>query len=155
MHHDYFLPRDGPEEPTITCVVSKHDKSKMIFSYVLPVKGVGGEWTVKRLEQDMRRMGDFGKVIVKFDSESAVKDLRKEVANCRGNDETVLEQVPAGSSQKNGVVERVARELNKEDAMVKTWRFGPNERSQKVHTRIFLTNYSGTGKVTYSVRGKA
>ena len=102
---DYgFLGDD--EHDTMPILVTKDRKTRYLYSHVVPCKGPGHPYCVRRLVQNLEGMGYKDvKVIMKSDQENALEDLVRRAASARSGD-TVVELVPRQSSQSAGVVER-------------------------------------------------
>ena len=101
---------------SITLLVGRERKTKMIIAHVVPLKGAGVDWIVDQLVRDVRKLGIHGKVILKRDQENAIMDVMNQVAKARGSDGrgddlTIIETNKKGDSPSNGLVEQAVQEI--------------------------------------------
>ena len=85
--------------------------SKAVIAHVVPAKGTQFEWVARRLEQDVRRLGYHGRLVVRSDGEPAATDLMHELARRRGDMPTSIEQSKPYDSKSNGRAENAVRRL--------------------------------------------
>ena len=113
---DYAFPRKVRGGSSITVLVGRERKIKMIIAHMVPMKGAGVGWIVDQVARDIKKLGIHGKVIIKSDQENAIMSLLTAVAKSRGADEkgndlTVLEFSKKSDSQSNGLVEQAVQEI--------------------------------------------
>ena len=82
-----------------------------VIAHVVPTKGTELEWVATQLEKDGREFGYHGRVVVKSDCASAVKDLMSELARTRNDMPTVLEHSKTYDSKSNGRAENTVRRI--------------------------------------------
>ena len=90
----------------VTCVAMKHGPSGTIKSFVVRAKGGSHEQDVQMILDNLKLLGEHGKIIFRTDQENPITDLVQEVAKARAPAETVVEEVPRGDSRANGKAER-------------------------------------------------
>ncbi len=89
------------EEKGMPVVVAKDNKTKMIMEWVVPSKGVES-YAVETVKKMVERLG-YRKIIRKSDNEPAILAL-KEAVRRESDVEIVMEEVPVGDHQANGLV---------------------------------------------------
>ena len=74
-------------------IVIKDEDTKAVGAHVVTVKG-GVEWVATRLVEDIKLFEHSGKIIIKSDQETALKDLVNEVARQRSGEQmsTLVEE---------------------------------------------------------------
>ena len=76
---DYFFLSDEHNNLR-PAIVMRHRDTRMIFSYLIPNKGVDIEWTAERLANGVRKLG-YEETILKRDPEEAIKPLFANICN--------------------------------------------------------------------------
>ena len=87
-----------------TALIIKDRDTKVIYAHLVEEKGVGDEWIVKRLIDDIESLG-YTDVIIKGDGEPAIVQVMKEVQRKR-TPKTVIENPPAYDPKSNGAAEK-------------------------------------------------
>ena len=112
---DYCFLRDHPGGESVPVMVVREKRSKMMLAHAVPFKGGGVDWLVGQLLRDLRKMGVYGKVILKSDQENAILDVLNDDCKQRGKESdsavTLVESSPKGESQSNGSAERAVQDL--------------------------------------------
>ncbi len=80
------------------------------------------EWAIPQLQRDLIKMGlgDNADIILKYDNESAIKELARVLGECRKG-RTVPEKPRMRNSQSNGFIERAVQEV---EGLVRTLKLG-------------------------------
>jgi hypothetical protein len=99
--------QEKKQEKGMPIIVANDNKTNVIMAKVVPSKG-GDNHALERVEKMVEHLG-YRKVIMRSDSEQAI--LAKEaVGRERERDvEILLEEVPVGDHQANGLVENAAK----------------------------------------------
>ena len=79
--------------------------------------GSGGGEIVKRIQMLIDEVWGRKRIILKADSEPAIKELRDRIREAR-KDETITEAPPTYDSKANGLAERAVREI---EGLMRTW----------------------------------
>ena len=107
VHVDFMFMGEATGGKTLTLVVAKERRSRMLMACVVPKKS-SGEFAAKRLAAFTKEIGtDKGEMNVKTDNEPAVKSLMEKLGEVRaaaGGGRMVVETSPVGSSKSNGVL---------------------------------------------------
>ena len=105
---DYQELDETSEQPT-RVIVGKDESTGNVFCHKVLMKGIGDEWAVKKLVQDIE---DFGrsKVILKTDGEPAIKALQSRIIALR-TPQTVPRNPPAYNPQSNGPCEKAVQDV--------------------------------------------
>ena len=119
IHWDYCFLRNRPGDPSVPVLVGKDRKTRCFVAHVVPGKGAKTDWIPVQLARDLRKMGYFGRVVVRSDGEPAIKDLMVELARARGNAETAIENTAPGDSRSNGYAERAVRSVEEQVRAIK------------------------------------
>ena len=101
----------GSQEATSTdspVIVAKDRKSKRIWAYPVPAKGVH-PYALKCLVEALNQSG-YKKVILKSDQENPITALARR-AKEEWQGEIILENSPKGESKSNGEIERAVQEV--------------------------------------------
>ena len=111
-HVDYWFMRDEKGAESIPVVVIKDDDCNAFGAHAVTVRG-GVDWVAERLAEDVKSFGHCGKVMVKVDQETAVKDPVREVMQIHESQglETILEKSKACDSQSDGTAEPAVRSV--------------------------------------------
>ena len=72
---DYCFPRKETGGDSVSILVGKERKTKMMIAHVVPMKGSGVQWLADQLVRDIRKLGIHGKVILKCDQEVSILDV--------------------------------------------------------------------------------
>ena len=125
-HVDYWFMRDEKGSESVPVVIMKDDESKAVAAHAVTVKG-GVDWVAQRLAEDVEAFGHNGKIVIKSDQETALKDLVNEVRKIRGKRdmETVPEESKVYDSQSNGVAERAVQSV---ESITRTHKFALEKR---------------------------
>lgn len=115
---DYCFLRREPGGEALTTLVMKDRLTQAICAHVVPAKGADTEWVTQQIVRDIKRLGYFGRVILRSDQEPAIVAFLEQVARSRADEPTVLEHSPVGDSQSNGAAERAVRSL---EEMMRTY----------------------------------
>ena len=108
----FFMSQEDEEASKNPCLVMKNEDSGDRYARAVGQKGVGSsgelDWLIKDISEELQCWGHAGgvggKIIIKSDSENAMKALRTAVAKYHGG--TVIPEAPAkGESQSNGEIE--------------------------------------------------
>ena len=92
--------------------MGKERDSKSFMATAVPMKGGRGMFPKDKCLEFMRENGDKeGRIIVKSDTEPAIKILVGDVVDSRTEGGTIVEEVPVGSKGSNGIVERAVKEI--------------------------------------------
>ena len=114
IHLDYGFPGEEDQDFKLTILVARDRGTKMTMSSVAPSKTCG-EFIAKRVVAFMKESGaDQGDITIKFDQELALIALVREIGSHRaagGGGRMVVESVPVGDSQGNGVVKRAIKSV--------------------------------------------
>ena len=78
---------------------------------MVPQKGAAFVWVTERLQQDIKRFGYHGRLVVRSDGEPSAKDLMAELAQKRKEAPTVVEQSPPHESKSNGRAENAVKRV--------------------------------------------
>jgi len=107
IHVDFAFPNSKVGIEGLIVVVAKERSSRMVLSEVIPRKGTVGKFASTRIVAFIRELG-YGSspIIVKSDQEPAVTALVNDIVKYRAPAQTVLEQIPVGSSGSNGIIGR-------------------------------------------------
>ena len=99
-------------------LVMKDEKSKHVFSHVVPKKGASVAYCVQQTVRNLEQLG-YPKMVLKCDQEPAMEDLRNTaIKECKLKGiEAIPEESLVGASQSNGVIERAIQEI---EGMVRT-----------------------------------
>eukprot|EP00971_Amphidinium_carterae_P337087 6473751-Amphidinium_carterae.1 len=131
VHLDYFFPRDGPGEDSITAVVMREEQTRAIAAHVVPRKG-DVEWVVIQLHRDLLKWGVRGNLTMKCDQEESIKSLLDGLAKRRSEAEpssrTIIEHSPVKDSSGNGIAEVSVRAV---EEMTRCLKLGLEERIKK------------------------
>ena len=119
VHWDYCFLRNRPGDPSVPVSVGEDRKTRCFIAHVVPGKGAKTEWIPIQLARDLRKMGYFGRVVVRSDGEPAIKDLMVELARARGDAETAIENTAPGDSRSNGYAERAVRSVEEQVRAIK------------------------------------
>ena len=117
--YDSCFLRNGPSEACAPTLVAKDRRTKLLMSHVVPCKGADQEWVAAQTLRDLERLGHYGIVVLRSDSEPALVDFMKEIAKGRGNRRTVIEHSAPGDSQENGFMERGVRSVEEMTRVLK------------------------------------
>jgi len=109
LHFDYMFmgPENKPRE-TLTILVVKERRTKMLMSTAIPSKSTG-KFITARVGAFIRELGiGHLDIVAKSDQEPSIKKLVEDVGRSRGAGagRWITEFSPVGSSASNGVVER-------------------------------------------------
>ena len=109
LHFDYMFmgPENKPGE-TLTILVVKERRTKMLMSTAMPSKSTG-QFITARVGAFIRELGiGHLDIVAKSDQEPSIKKLVEDVGRSRGAGagRWITEFSPVGSSASNGVVER-------------------------------------------------
>ena len=107
---DYgFLGEKESEEQVTHVRVIRERRHKMTWAMLVPRKGTGFTWTVRRTAKFVAQFG-HNRVTLRSDNEPAIEAKAREVAQARQEgSQTVPERPPVvGESQFNGIIERTA-----------------------------------------------
>ena len=128
IHLDFMFMGEPKGGKTLTMVVAKERRSRMIMCCVVPMKS-SGEFAAKRVVAFMKEVGlDMAEINVKTDNEPAIKSLVEKIGNLRatvGAGRMVVETSPVGSSKSNGSIERGIQSVQ---GMMRTMRSAIEER---------------------------
>ena len=67
VHWDYCFLRNRPGETTVPVLVGKDRKTRCFVAHVVPGKGAKSDWIAVQLARDLRKMGYFGRVVLRSD----------------------------------------------------------------------------------------
>ena len=98
--------QEKEEEKGMPIVVAKDNRTKMILARVVPSKWLYS-YAVETVKRMVERLG-YKKVIMKSDNEPATLAL-KEAVRRESDVEIVMEEVPVGDHQENGLAETPSR----------------------------------------------
>ena len=114
LHLDYaFMGDEGDAGHTITMLVAREKKTKMVMSTAVPSKSTG-RFVVDRVWAFMQELGiEAQDVVVKTDQEPAIKHLVDEIGRRKGEvgGRWIKENSPVDSHASNGIVERAVRSV--------------------------------------------
>ena len=129
IHADYWFMRDQRGAESMPVIVIRDDDTKAFGAHVVTVKG-NVEWVAEKVAEDIEKMGHVGKISMKTDQESALKDLRQGVKEIRAKkgQETIPEESKVYDSQSNGVAERAVQSV---ECIVRTHKFALEKRIGK------------------------
>ena len=99
-----------------------------MLAHVVPHKGSQYEWVAERLQQDVRRFGYNGRLVLRSDGEPSIKDLLSNLAKKRGDAPTVLENSKPYDSKSNGRAENAVKRV---ECMVRTFKLAVEEATGK------------------------
>ena len=120
---DYcFMAGEGDEE-TVAIQVAKDRRTRMIFSHMVPRKGLVSMHGAEELIKDIAKLG-HREVVLKSDNEPALRSVQEEVKR-RREDPTILENSPVGDSRAIGAAERAVQAVGEQ---VRVLRKGLEER---------------------------
>ena len=109
IHMDLCFPGEEDGSKTLTVLVARARRTKMMMASVIPMKGKG-VFIAKRVVVFMREIGcEQGDVTIRSDQEPAMKAIITEIGRVRaaaGGGRMVVESSPVGQSQSNGIAER-------------------------------------------------
>lgn len=106
----------GQEEAvrkSMTILVMVETLCGSVWSYATRGKGYASDqWLPKKIHNDLTTAGmGAAHISLKTDNEPAILEIRREVAKCRGDVPTGLDDSRVGDSNSNGKVERTVREV--------------------------------------------
>ena len=104
-----------------TTLVGTDRASKAVLAHVVPQKGTQFDWVATRLEQDVRRFGYNGRLVVRSDGEPSIKDLMKELATKRREAPTVVETSKPYDSKSNGRAENAVKRIEGQVRTIKLY----------------------------------
>ena len=102
---------------SLTVIAFRESESSAVHAIVVPRKGRGEEWAIKKINKIIDEDWGKKKVIMRNDGEPAIKAFRKAIQEHRIED-TILEQSPKGDSASNGLAEEAVKTI---EGMVRTW----------------------------------
>ena len=105
---DYQELDETSDSPT-RVIVGKDESTGNVLCHKVLMKGIGDEWAVKKLVQDIEDWGR-SKVILKTDGEPAIKALQSRVISLRPP-QTVPRNPPAYNPQSNGPCEKAVQDV--------------------------------------------
>ena len=110
VHLDFmFMGEEKDNGGTLTFLVAKERKTRMLLATVTPRKSTG-DWLAKRLLAWLREIGcEMSRIIIKTDNEPAIVTVVDNLARHRaakGAQPMIVENSPVYSSKSNGCVER-------------------------------------------------
>ena len=108
--------QEKEEEKGMPIVLAKDSKTKMIMARVVPGKGVDS-YAVETVKKMVERLG-HKKIIMKSDNAPAILAL-KEAVRRESDVEIVMEEVPAGDHQANGLAENAVENVQDQFRVIK------------------------------------
>ncbi len=117
MDHVYTHSEQEREEAKgMPIIVATDNRTKMIIARVAPSKGVD-RYAVETVKNVVERFG-YRKIVMKSDSEPAILAL-KEAVRRESDVEIVMEEVPVGDHQANGLAENAAKNVQGQIRVIK------------------------------------
>ena len=80
------------------------DRFWACFAHVVPSKGAANDWVVRRVVEDIEKLGHTD-IVLKSDGEPAIREVQDKI-RLRREFRTVVENSPVKDSQANGFIER-------------------------------------------------
>ena len=100
--------QEEDEDDKATAIVYKDDKTKMIFGHACECKGASDAWVMRKIEEDINRLG-HKEVIVKGDGEPALVQVLEKIKEARSGP-TIIQNPPAYDPQANGAAEKAVQD---------------------------------------------
>ena len=120
---DYVSMWSSDEDENLAILAVKDRRTRMVFSHVVPRKGVVHDHSATQLPSDLKLLG-YSEVILKCDGEPALKAVQEEVKRLL-EATAICESSPVGDSRANGAVERTAQAVGE---MIRVVRRGLEDR---------------------------
>jgi len=121
---DYAFLKDEGDTQSLTVLVSKDRDSRIVMGNVVLVKGRGMGETVEQACNNIKRLGNQPKRIIKTDNEPALIDLRNAVMETTPG-AMIPNKPPKGESQSNGAVENGVKLIK---GMIRVYKLALNRR---------------------------
>ena len=120
---DYCFPSQG-DEKALKVIAIRDSGKKAVKALVVPQKGSGDGWIVKRIVNVIDSEWGKKKVILKSDKEASIRELKEKIRQMR-IDDTIIEVSPKGDSQSNGAAENAVQVI---EDMIRTWKSALDEQ---------------------------